>query len=85
MSRRHRPEIEFTARVAARELRFEEVPETKVEFPDGIGESRSRRHNLPDKVEAGVTYRNVVVDYRLAAALRETERSGEDDEENLPR
>lgn len=54
------------------ELRFHEVPETEVRFsgePDHESESGSRRTNLPEKVDPGVTYRDVRVDYRLSSRL----------------
>jgi hypothetical protein len=70
-----RPEpadISFTARVHADELRFGEIPETSIEFtgfPDYESASGSDRTNLPEHVEQDVTYRDVRVDYRLAAKL----------------
>ena len=67
-----RPDVELTADVKSRELRFEEVPETKVRFP-GYSEdqtvSGTDRKNLPEEVEEGVTYRNSRVRYRGAAQL----------------
>jgi hypothetical protein len=67
-----RPDIEFGARIDAKELRFGEVPETSVEFfgtPGHESEHGDRRTNLPDEVEAGKTYRNVRVDYRLSTKI----------------
>lgn len=67
-----KPDIEFGARIDAKEIRFKEVPETKVEFfgtPDHESEHGDRRTNLPERLEAGKTYRNVRVDYRLASKL----------------
>lgn len=61
----------------ADELRFDEVPDTDVRFfgePDHESASGSDRTNLPEKVEPGVTYRDVRVDYRLASRLVATER-----------
>ena len=68
------PDIEISAVVKARELRFEEVPETDVRFPghperESVWESE--RENLPDEVEPGVTYRNPRVRLRIASALVE--------------
>jgi len=66
------PDIEFTADVKARELRFEEVPETEVRFSGSPGResaSGTDRENLPDEVEPGVTYRNPKVRLRIATAL----------------
>jgi hypothetical protein len=65
-------DIELTASIEADELRFDEPPETEVRFfgePGHESASGSDRTNLPDKVEAGVRYRNVRVDYRLAGRL----------------
>lgn len=50
--------IELAARIEAKRLRFDELPETKVHV-DGDRESRSERVNLPERVEPGATYRNV--------------------------
>lgn len=74
--RRHdgitKPDVELTAEVKSRELRFEEVPETEVRFPgypEGRTISGTERENLPEEVEEGVTYRNSRVRYRGAAQL----------------
>jgi hypothetical protein len=80
MTERKRPsrpraaDIEFVASIEAGELRFDEPPETDVRFfgePAHDSASGSDRTNLPEKVEPGVTYRNVRVDYRLATRLVE--------------
>jgi len=66
------PEINFTATVEARELRFDEVPETKVRFsghPELHSVSGTERKNLPEEVRQGVTYRNVSVQLRIATEL----------------
>lgn len=55
-----------------RDQQLDEAPETRVEFagsPRQESASGSNRVNLPDQVEVGVTYRNVKIDYRLAAKL----------------
>ena len=73
-SRPHSADIELVASVEADELRFDEPPETEVRFfgePGHESASGSDRTNLPEKVEPGVTYRNVRVDYRLASRLAE--------------
>jgi hypothetical protein len=70
----HKPDIELTADVKARELRFEEVPETEVRFPghpERESASGTERENLPEEVEPGVTYRNPRVRLRIATALRD--------------
>lgn len=66
------PDIEFTADVNAKELRFEEVPETEVRFsghPERESASGTDRENLPDEVEPDVTYRDPKVRLRIASAL----------------
>jgi len=71
-SRPHSADIEFTASLKADKLRFDESPETDVLFfgqPGHESASGSDRTNLPEKVEPGVTYRNVRIDYRLASRL----------------
>ena len=71
--RRHdNADITITARVRARWLRFAEVPQTKTEFtgtPGHESASGSNRANLPERVEKDITYRQVRVDYWLAATL----------------
>jgi hypothetical protein len=59
--------------VKARELRFDEVPDTEVRPP-----AQTERENLPEEVEPGVTYRNPRVRLRIASAkgdLHEEERN----------
>jgi hypothetical protein len=67
-----RPDVELTAEVKSRKLRFEKVPETEVRFP-GYAEDESvsgtERKNLPEEVEEDVTYRNSRIRYRGAAEL----------------
>ena len=66
-----RPDIEFTANVKARELRFDEVPNTEVHPP-----AQTERENLPGKVRpehAGITFRNISVRMRIANELTVTE------------
>ena len=78
------PDIELTARVRMRELRFEEVPDPEVRFP-GHPQRESvwgtERENLPEEVEPNVTYRNPRVRLRIATALADPEgRDMADDE-----
>ena len=65
-------DISFTAEVRAAQLRFGEVPQTRTEFtgfPAYESGSGSDRGNLPERVEEDVTYRDVRVDYWLAAKV----------------
>ena len=66
------PDIKLTATVKARELRFDEVPGTEVRFwghPDHDSLSETKRKNLPENVQQGVTYRNAIVRLRIASEL----------------
>ena len=67
-----RPDVELTAEVKSRKLRFEKVPETEVRFP-GYAEDESvsgtERKNLPEEVEEDVTYRDSLIRLRSAASL----------------
>ena len=66
------PEIDFTAKVKAQKLRFDEVPKTKVRFwghPERDSVSGTERRNLPEEVRRGVTYRDVSVRLRIASEL----------------
>lgn len=68
----HDPDVEISVRGKARELRFRERPEVSVRAeaePGGEYAWGSDRTNLPDQVEAGVTYRDIRIDFRVAAKL----------------
>jgi hypothetical protein len=68
------PDVEIAAAVRADEVRFECKPEVRVvAYSDSpaSAESLSERENLPDELEAGVTYRNFAVRWRAAARLSE--------------
>jgi len=76
--RTDRPDIELGASFKAKELRFDEVPDTDVRY---VGDSSSvqERTNLPDEVEPGVTYRNVEVRWRSEVRTTEEGRDHEAD------
>ena len=82
------PDIEITANVKARELRFDEVPDTEVHPP-----AQTERENLPEKVQpvhAGITFRDVSVEVRIANELTVSEsdlweESREEDNESFVR
>ena len=64
------PDIEIGAVARADRIRFRSTPETRVEFSGrsvAESESGSKRHNLPDRVEPGVTYRDARIGWRAAA------------------
>ena len=61
-----------SASVKARELRFEEEPQTEVRFwgsPKRNSVPVNERKNLPEQVQQGVTHRNVSVQSRIASEL----------------
>ncbi|MGC4952228.1 hypothetical protein ACLQ2P_03295 [Actinomadura citrea] len=65
-------DILFTARVKADELRFDVVPDVSVTFTEGSSDestSGSARTNLPDEVKTQTTYRDIQIDYAIAAKL----------------
>ncbi len=63
------PDVELTADVKSRELRFEKVPETEIRFP-GYPEdetvSGTERKNLPGEVDKDETYRDSRITLRSA-------------------
>ena len=65
------PDIELGVSIRARSLRFDQVPEIEAGHDGTPGhevQGRLERENLPDRVQAGVTYRRVRV--RGRATLR---------------
>lgn len=70
-------DLSITARVTARELRFEKVPNPTVEF---TGQPRretvweAERENLPDAVQPGVTYRNIGITLRITSVFADIDR-----------
>ena len=68
------PDVEISAAVRAKELRFECKPEVEVRaYADSpaSAESVSERENLPEELETGVAYRDFAVRWRLAARLED--------------
>jgi hypothetical protein len=65
------PDVEMFARVRAETLEFECTPKVALGVHGDVARvvHQSERTNLPDEVEAGVTYRNIEVRWRLAAHL----------------
>jgi hypothetical protein len=68
------PDVEIAAAVRADELRFECTPRVEIvpyaNAPADV-EYESKRENLPREVEAGTTYRDVSVRWRVAVRLRD--------------
>ena len=88
------PDIQIGAAAKAKKLRFKKKPETQVEF-EKHGEanledlapeldiqtaSGSKRENLPDEVEPGVTYRDVQVRWGAAAKIVPPPEPGEEND-----
>lgn len=70
-------DIAIIANITAAELRFDVVPNPTVEFKE---KSTIRsiwhadRFNLPDKIEPGVTYRNVGIRLKIVSRLADIDR-----------
>ena len=70
-------DLAITARVTARELRFEKVPNPKVEFPGRPRRDtvwRTERENLPEEVRPGVTYRDIGIRLRITSVFADIDR-----------
>ena len=71
------PDLEITANVSVRELKFEQVGNAKVEFtgkPTRDTVSNADIQNLPRPVEPGVTYHNVGVRLVIRSAFADLDR-----------
>ena len=70
-------DLSITANVTARELRFEVVPNPKVEFPGKPERTtvwEAERQNLPRPVEPGVTYRNIGIQLKITSVFADIDR-----------
>jgi len=82
-----RPDIDIFTSVKAKELTFERVPEAKLHFesdPSHGHDSHSevKREGIPAEPEAGVTYREVKVDWSVVQRIvHPTDGEGEEREE----
>jgi hypothetical protein len=71
------PDLSITANVTARELRFDAVPNPKVEFPGKPERTtlwEAERQNLPRPVEPGVTYRNIGIQLKITSVFKDIDR-----------
>ncbi|HEV7893000.1 MAG TPA: hypothetical protein VGP08_20465 [Pyrinomonadaceae bacterium] len=71
------PDLSITARVTADSLRFEKVPNPNVEFtgkPRRETVWQSERHNLPQQVQPGVTYRDIGITLRITSVFADIDR-----------
>jgi hypothetical protein len=70
-------DLSITAHVTARELRFDKVPNPKVEFtgrPRRDTAWESERENLPQQVRPGVTYRDIGITLRITSVFADIDR-----------
>ena len=74
-------DVAITAKVEAKELKFEIVPNPKVEFP-GTPERKtewsSERKNLPDSVEPNVIYRDIGITLKIVSVFADIEKIVDD-------
>jgi hypothetical protein len=70
-------DILILVNIKAKELKFDIVPNTTVEFPGTRHRSTiwvTQRQNLPEKVEPGVTYRDIGIQLRISSRFADIER-----------
>lgn len=70
-------DILLLVNVTAKELKFDVVPNTTVEFPGTPKRTTiwvTDRQNLPDKIEPGVTYRNIGIQLRISSRFEDIDR-----------
>jgi hypothetical protein len=70
-------DLSITANVTARELRFEVVPDPKVEFtgkPERRTSWEAERQNLPRPVQPGVTYRDIGIQLKITSVFADIDR-----------
>lgn len=70
-------DLSITARVTADSLRFEKVPNPRVEFtgrPERQTVWESERENLPQEVRPGVTYRDIGITLRITSVFADIDR-----------
>jgi hypothetical protein len=70
-------DLSITGRVTAAEVRFEKVPNTRVDFtgkPERETVWEAERENLPPQVQPGVTYRNVGITLRITSVFADIDR-----------
>jgi hypothetical protein len=79
-----RPDLDFFTRVKAKEVKFGRVPERrKVTYygdPGHETEVGVERENIPEEPEAGVTYRDVKVNWEVAQRIVHPVEAEDDDD-----
>jgi hypothetical protein len=85
-----RPDLDFFTSFKAKEVKFGQVPEKRKVTYDGEPghetDAKVERENIPEEPEAGVTYRDVKVDWSVAQRIvhptdAEAEEADADEEE----
>ena len=70
-------DILFIVKLQAKELKMEVVPSTNVEFPGTHRRTTvwlTERQNLPDKLQPGVTYRDIGMTLRISSRFENIEQ-----------
>ena len=70
-------DVAITAKVTAKELKFEVVPSPKVEFfgkPERKTEWSSERKNLPASVEPNVIYRDIGITLKIVSVFADMDK-----------
>ncbi|HKP46748.1 MAG TPA: hypothetical protein VJT50_09120 [Pyrinomonadaceae bacterium] len=70
-------DIAIIANITAKELRFDVVPNSTVQFFEKSKVQsiwHADRFNLPDRIEPGVTYRNIGIRLKIVSRLADIER-----------
>jgi len=70
-------DILILANITAKELRFDAVPNTNVDFPGTHKRTNiwvTQRQNLPDQVQPGITYHDVGLQLRISTRFAEIEQ-----------
>lgn len=70
-------DVSITAKVEAKELKFEVVPNPKVDFPGTTGrktEWSSERKNLPESVEPNVIYRDIGIKLKIVSVFDDIDK-----------
>lgn len=74
-------DVAITAKVEAKELKFEVVPNPKVEFPGTPKrktEWSSERKNLPDAVQPNVIYRDIGIKLKIVSVFADIDKIVDD-------
>lgn len=70
-------DVLLIVRLTAKELKFETIPNTTVVFPGTHKRATAwltERQNLPEKLEPGVTYRDIGIKLRIASRFEDVDQ-----------